>query len=118
MEKLQPKFTRLDRDVDLVAPPGCHASVLLKLVEDSDGHRYYSWWALAGRHATDQISVPYKYTGENVIRCDLPEGMPLSAASLEPHLTAYLTSEQVVAGLPARGQRNSHPGLPPPLIQN
>jgi hypothetical protein len=90
---LQPRVMRLDSDVELIAPPGYRASVLLKLVDRDDGHRYYSWWAMAGRHDMDKVAVPYKYTGEDTIRFDLPEGMPLSAEALEPHLVAYLASE-------------------------
>jgi hypothetical protein len=91
--ELQPTITRIDRSVDLVAPRGCSASVLLKLVTRDDGHRYYVWWAVAGRHDADAFSVHYKHNGEDVLRVDLPDGMPLSAASLQPHLESYLKSE-------------------------
>ncbi len=90
---LQPTITRLDGDVELVAPPGCCASVVLKLVSRDDGHRYYSWWAVVGRNGMDRLAVSYKYTGEDTIRMDLPEGVSLSAASLQPFLTAYLAGE-------------------------
>lgn len=90
---LQPTITRLAGDVELVAPRGFCASVVLKLVDRDDGHRYYSWWAMVGRHGMDTVAVSYKYTGEDTIRMDLPEGMPLSAESLQPHLTAYLASD-------------------------
>lgn len=88
----QPKLTRLTGNVELVAPPGFSASVVLKLVKRDDGHRYYSWWLMVGRHDLDAASVTYKHTGEDAIRCDLPEGMALSAESLQPHLTQYLAS--------------------------
>ena len=90
-----PTITRLVSDVELTPPRGYSASVLLKLVSRDDGHRYYAWWAMAGRYDRDTIAISYKYTGEDTIRVDLPEGMPLSAASLQPHLTAYLTSEGI-----------------------
>jgi hypothetical protein len=89
----QPTITRLAGDVELIAPPGCCASVVLKLVGRDDGHRYYSWWAVVGRNGMDKLSVPYKFTGEDTIRMDLPEGVSLSAASLQPFLTAYLAGE-------------------------
>jgi hypothetical protein len=41
----------------------------------------------------EAFSVHYAYTGEDMIRCDLPEGMPLSEESLQPHLTAFLAGE-------------------------
>ena len=122
MEKLQPKITRLDRDIELVAPPGCHASVLLKLVEDSDGHCYYSWWAMAGRHAADQACVFYKHTGGSVIRFDLPEWMALSAESLRPHLRAFLASEQVVVteeiSVTTRSRTVIREASDPPIIRD
>ena len=89
----QPTITRVDGDIELIAPRGYCASVILKLVDRDDGHRYYSWWVMAGRHDMDSASVTYRYTGEDTIRVDLPEGMPLSAESLQPHLDAYLNSE-------------------------
>src|SRR5262245_59096693 len=100
----KPKITRLERDVELVAPRGCHASVLLKLVDRDDGHRYYSWWAVVGRHDMDSVSVSYKYTGEETIRFDLPDGIPLSAESVQPHLTRFLA------------RRHEGPGDPPIII--
>jgi hypothetical protein len=96
--ELKPYIERIEGDTDLVAPPGCYASVLLKLVHRDDGHRYYSWWAVAGRHGMDAISVPYKYTGEDTIRFDVPEGMPLSAQSLQRHLDAFLEGQQEAEG--------------------
>jgi hypothetical protein len=84
---------RLDRDIDLVAPRGYHASVLLKLAHREDGHRIFSWWLVAGRHDMDAVHVPYKHTGEEIIRVDLPDGMPLSSESLEPRLAEFLLHE-------------------------
>lgn len=87
-----PQLTRLTDSVELVAPPGYSASVILKLVKRDDGHRYYVIWMVAGRHELEAATVMYKHTGEDAIRCDLPEGMPLSAEALEPHLVRYLDS--------------------------
>lgn len=90
---LRPTLTRVTGDIDLVAPRGCSASVLLKLVSRDGGHRYYSWWAMVGRHDVDSFAIRYKYHGEDLIRCDLPEGMPLSEESLQPHLVSFLAGE-------------------------
>src|ERR1043166_7247075 len=65
------QISRLQGDVDLIAPPGYHVSVLLKLTHREDGHRVFSWWTLAGRHDMDAITVPFKYTGEEILRVDL-----------------------------------------------
>lgn len=89
----RPMLTRIKGDIELVAPRGFCASVLLKLVSRDDGHRYYSWWAMVGRHDMDSFSIRIKYRGEDLIRCDLPEGMPLSEESLQPHLTSFLAGE-------------------------
>jgi hypothetical protein len=88
-----PRITRLGGDIDLVVPRDCSASVVLKLVARDDGHRYYAWWLIVGRHDQDTISVHYKYSGEDTIRCDLPDGNSLSAKSLQPFLAAYLASD-------------------------
>lgn len=92
-KSLQPTVTRLVGDVELVAPRGCSASVLLKLVSRDDGHRYYVWWAVVGRHDADTFSARYKHNGEDVLRFDIPEGMALSAEALQPHLASYLKRE-------------------------
>jgi hypothetical protein len=89
---LRPTVTRIDRDIELVAPPGCSASVVLKFVGSHDGSRYYTWWAVAGRDNMDTVAIRFRYSGEDTIRFDLPEGMPLSAESLQPHLATYLAS--------------------------
>lgn len=87
---LSPKITRLDGDAKLVTPRDCWASVLLKRL-DHDGR--YSWWAMVGRHDMDEMSVSYTHKGEDMIRLDLPDGMPLSADSLRPHLVKYLATQ-------------------------
>ncbi|HEX3758693.1 MAG TPA: hypothetical protein VHW23_08295 [Kofleriaceae bacterium] len=95
-----PQLTRLTDSIELVAPPGCSASVVLKLVKRDDGHRYYAFWLVAGRHDLEAATVAYKHTGEDAIRCDLPQGMPLSAAALQPHLATYLDSLSEKGGDP------------------
>ncbi len=85
----QPTITRLTGDVDVVPPRGCSASVLLKEVSRDDGHRYYTWWLVVGRSGADVLSMPYKHNGEDIIRIDVPEGMPLSATGLQPYLKAF-----------------------------
>jgi hypothetical protein len=90
---LQPTITRVEGNLDLSAPHGCIASVLLKLVDRDDGHRYYAWWAMAGRHDADTYAIHYKHNGEDVLRFDLPDGMALSAEALQPHLESFLGSE-------------------------
>lgn len=88
-----PVVTRITRDLELVAPPGCRASVLMKLVERDDEHRQYEWWLVVGRHGAETMSVKYKADGADVIRIDVPEDMPLTAAELQPHIAEFLTSE-------------------------
>jgi len=98
---LSPTITRLEDDVTLVTPRDCWASVLLKRL-DRDGARY-SWWAMVGRRDMDEMSVSYTHKGEDIIRFDLPDGMPLSADSLRPHLVKYLATQGDQGG--QRGQR-------------
>jgi hypothetical protein len=93
-----PRIARLEGDVELVAPRGYCASILLKLVDRDDRHRYYRLWAAVGRHDADTVSMRYKYTGEETIRVDLPEGMGLSAKALEPHLTEYIDGLDELGG--------------------
>jgi hypothetical protein len=76
----------------LVAPEDCQASLILKLVAHAK-YRYYACWLLVGRFDTEAMSVRYKFTGENTVRCDLPTGAVLSAAALQPHLVKFLKSE-------------------------
>jgi hypothetical protein len=90
-----PVITRITHDLDLIAPHGCRASVMLKLVERDEGHRYYEWWLVVGRHGPDTVSVKYKADGADTIRVDVPEGMPLKAEALQPHVAAFLANERV-----------------------
>src|SRR5262245_50791331 len=69
-----PIVSRIEADVELVAPQGCYATVIVKLVDRDDEHRYYSWWTLVGRNDMDKIAVRYEFTGEDTIRFDLPDG--------------------------------------------
>jgi hypothetical protein len=95
-----PIVTRITRDLELVAPHGCRASVLMKLVERDDEHRQYEWWLVVGRHGAETMSVKYKADGADVIRIDVPEGMPLTATDLQPHLAEFLTKERVQQNAP------------------
>jgi hypothetical protein len=92
-----PRFTRVEGDIKLVVPPDCDASLILKQV-GHDEHRYYAWWLLVGRYDQDAMTVSYKYTGEDTLRCDIPNGIPLSAMSLQPHLAKFLKSEGTQEG--------------------
>jgi hypothetical protein len=94
-----PRFTRVERSVKLVVPPDCDASLILKEV-GHDENRYYAWWLLVGRYDHEAMTVPYKFTGEDTIRCDIPSGTPLSAASLQPYLAKFLKSEGTQEGAP------------------
>jgi hypothetical protein len=88
-----PAISRVTGDVDLTVPKGYRARVLLKLVSRVDGHRYYAWWAMAGRHDVESAAMQFKYNGEDMIQFDLPVGMPLSEELLTPYLTDFLAGE-------------------------
>lgn len=92
---LQPKITRLESDIELVVPHGYCASVLLQRVNREDGHYSYKWSALVDRHDLNTAAISYKHTGEDMIRIDLPEGMPASPEALAPHLLAFLAGESM-----------------------
>jgi len=91
---LAPRFTRIQRSTKVVVPPDCSASVILKQVAH-DERRYYAWWLLVGRYDRDTMTVSYKHTGEDTLRCDIPAGVQLSAAAIQPHLAKFLKSEGV-----------------------
>lgn len=95
-----PVVTRITRDLELVAPRGCRASVLMKLVERDDEHRQYEWWLVVGRHGAETMSVKYKADGADVIRIDVPDGMPLTATELQPHLAEFLAQEHLQQNAP------------------
>ncbi|MEO7735688.1 MAG: hypothetical protein ABIY55_32335 [Kofleriaceae bacterium] len=86
-------FSRVDRDLEIVVPRHCRASVLLKLVERDERHRYYAWWLVVARHDLDEVSVHYRYTGEDTIRFDVPQTAVLSSASLQPLLAEFLAQD-------------------------
>lgn len=87
------RITRLFEDIELIAPAGYHASVLLKRIESAQGGPHYAWWAMVAQNNAEQISVSYKHVpGGDTIRVDLPCGIPLSATALEPHLADFLTT--------------------------
>lgn len=87
-----PRLSRIVKNVDLVPPPDCIASLVLKQVAH-DTYRYYACWLLVGRYDVDALNVKYKYTGENSIRCDIPLDGEVSLAALQPHLEAFLAAE-------------------------
>jgi hypothetical protein len=87
-----PKFSRITRNVVLVAPPEYVASLILKQVAH-DRYRYYACWLLVGRYDRDALTVRYKFTGEDTLRCDIPEGVVISAAALQPYLVKFLRDE-------------------------
>ncbi|HEX2690309.1 MAG TPA: hypothetical protein VHN14_27025 [Kofleriaceae bacterium] len=95
-----PRFTRIEHNIDVVVPLDCDASVIFKQVAHDDEHRYYAWWLLVGRYDRDALTVSYKHTGEDSVRCDIPNGTPLCAAALQPHLAKFLKSEGVLEGAP------------------
>lgn len=95
-----PVVTRITSDLDVVAPHGCRASVLFKMVERDAAHRYYDWWLVVGRRGAETMSVQYKADGADTIRVDVPDGMRLSADALQPHVTAFLKSEGTLPAAP------------------
>lgn len=95
-----PVVTRITHDLDVVAPHGCRASVLLKMVERDEGHRYYDWWLVVGRRGAEMVSVKYKADGADTIRVDVPDGMRLSADALQPHVAAFLKEEGTLPAAP------------------
>ncbi|HEX3480117.1 MAG TPA: hypothetical protein VHT91_34095 [Kofleriaceae bacterium] len=97
---LSPVVTRITRDLEVIAPHGCRASVLFKLVDRDDGHRYYDWWLVVGRRGAETMSVKYKADGADTIRVDVPDGMRMSADALQPHVAAFLKSEGTLPAAP------------------
>jgi hypothetical protein len=97
---LQPKLSRLTASVELIPPPGCIATVILKQIDHDEETRYYKWWVMVGRSGDDAFSFHYKHTGEDAIRCDIPEGMALSEDALLPALKAFWSEQSVLPGDP------------------
>ncbi len=95
-----PRFTRIKGKIKVAPPPDCRASVILKLVEEDNEHRYYAWWLLVGRYDQDVMTLSYEHTGEDTLRCDIPNGTPISAAALLPYMAKFLKSERVMDDKP------------------
>ena len=87
-----PRFSRLTKSMVVVAPDDCMATVLFKEVARDD-NRYFSFWLLVGRYQRDELSVHYKFTGEDTIRCDIPHGNDISTEALQPALVEFLRAE-------------------------
>lgn len=87
-----PRLSRIVKNIDLVPPPDCIASLVLKQVAH-DTYRYYACWLLVGRYDVDALNVKYKYTGENTIRCDIPQDGEVSLVALQPYLVTFLDAE-------------------------
>lgn len=87
-----PRLSRIVKNIDLVPPPDCIASLVLKQVAH-DTYRYYACWLLVGRYDVDALTTKYKYTGENTVRCDIPQDGEVSLLALQPYLVAFLDAE-------------------------
>src|ERR1041384_8795405 len=88
-----PRLKHVRRSVAVAPPRGYDASVILKQVAHDDKHRYFACWLMVGRYDREALSVPYRYTGETTVRCDIPCGSVISAAALQPHLVKFLKRE-------------------------
>jgi hypothetical protein len=89
--KVEAKVTRLMGSLTLVAPVNYRASVLVKLVgiDTAQKHRVYAVWVVAGRDDADSVEVKYEYTGEDVLRIDVPATAPLSTDYLNNVLEGW-----------------------------
>jgi hypothetical protein len=87
---VEANVTRITADLTLTAPPGCRASVLLKLVgNDTEAMtRSYVWWVVAGRDDFDAVAVEVRTEGD-ILRIDVPENQPLSTQYLQQVLNAW-----------------------------
>lgn len=74
------RVTRVLGSLTLIAPVNYRVSVLVKMVgiDSEKEQRIYAWWLSAGRWEVDAAAVSFSYTGEDVLRIDVPEGAPLS----------------------------------------
>lgn len=100
-----PRVQHIEADIDLEVPDDCYASVLLRLIDAEDDDRYFTWWAVVGRSDSDMSRMSYSHTiGAVTIRFDLPEGIPLSADSLQPYLKTFV-------------ERSGVEGSEPPIIR-
>lgn len=87
------QFMRVKGVLDLQAPKGYKASVLLK----SDGAARYVWWLSVGRHDSDALKMPFDCNGASFIRCDVPEDHLLSEQAIHNGLDAFLKSKSASA---------------------
>ena len=87
-----PRFSRVRKSLKLEVPLDCDASLILKQVRH-DEYRCYAVWLLVGRDDQDAMSASYKFTGEDTVRVDIPNGGIISAGALQPHLAKFLKSE-------------------------
>jgi hypothetical protein len=67
--------------------------VILKQVAHSETNHAYACWLIVGRYDQDAMSVRFKFTGEKMLRCDVPNGTLLSPSVLQPHLVRFLKAE-------------------------
>jgi hypothetical protein len=88
-----PRLKHIRRNVSVAPPRDCDASVILKQVAHDKRHRYFACMLMVGRYDRDALKVPYEFTGETTVRCDLPTGSVISAAVLQPHLVKFLKAE-------------------------
>ena len=74
-------------------PNDCNASVVFRRVSKgggSQGGDVYAFWFLVGRAGSNSTATLCECV-DGDIRCDLPIGAePMSSASLEPYLEAFL----------------------------
>jgi hypothetical protein len=89
--KVEVKVTRVMGSLTLIAPVNYRASVLLKLVgiNTVKNERVYVVWVVAGRDEADSVAVNYAYTGEDVLRVDVPAAAPLTTDYLDKVLRGW-----------------------------
>src|SRR5690348_13259192 len=90
----QPVVTRVKSNVDLQAPPGCSASVLLRQVTrvgpaDAPGQRTFVWWLAVGRYQVKALTVPFVFDGADTLRVDVPEGTSLDTDTLQAAVARF-----------------------------
>jgi hypothetical protein len=82
------QFSYVTGVLELQAPDGCKASVLLKSV-GNDNAAEYVWWLLVGRQGTDAFPVSFDCKGARFIRCDVPEDHVLSEQAVSTGAKAF-----------------------------
>ena len=97
-EKSEPVVTRIKANVELQAPPGCSASVLLRQVTrvgpaDGPGQRTFAWWLAVGRFQVKAITVPFVFDGVDTLRVDVPEGTSLDTDTLQTALAMFVKGD-------------------------